>query len=362
MYIKKFLTVLSISAVLSLVGCSTVQEIMVSGESVINTAEELYQQVENSLKEGKEEVTFITEELSQDDLNVLNQEHDGFYGSVTQYEIKTVKLLDRSYVTLSCDISDNYYVEKALIDGGEIPEERSQAAELKKVCEEILADVSKEQSAYKKEKKIHDYLVENVAYGYPEGVDSEDSTAYNAYGALVQGKAVCNGYAQAMKLLCDLSGVECELITGQADGENHAWNLIHLDDDQWYHVDVTWDDPEPDDPDRLLYSYFNLDDTQMAQSHAWKAADFVPAEGTKYQYYRKNDLYCEDIDAFETKCKEIFADDTPESVQVMVGDYNKDRYSETNLQFIFEYSGARYVHLQTIGETPYTTLYFTLDY
>ena len=82
MYMKKFLTVLSISAVLSLVGCSTVQEIMVSGESVINTAEELYQQVENSLKEGKEEVTFITEELSQDDLNVLNQEHDGFYGSV----------------------------------------------------------------------------------------------------------------------------------------------------------------------------------------------------------------------------------------------------------------------------------------
>lgn len=53
----------------------------------------------------------MTEKLSQNDLNVLNQEHDGFFGRVTQYEIKTVKILDRSYVTLSCDISDNYYVE-----------------------------------------------------------------------------------------------------------------------------------------------------------------------------------------------------------------------------------------------------------
>lgn len=359
---KKFLAAFGLSAALTLSGCSTVQEIMASEETAIDTAEELYREVGDALAEGQEEVAFVTEELSQDDLNVLNQEHDGFFGSVTQYEIKTVKMLDRSYVTLSCDISDNYYVEEAILNGGEIPEERSQAAELQKVCEKILADIPQELSAYKKEKKIHDYLVENVAYGYPEGVDSQDSTAYNAYGALVEGKAVCNGYAQAMKLLCDLSGVECKLITGQADGENHAWNLVRLDDDQWYHVDVTWDDPEPDDPERLLYSYFNLNDTQMAQSHIWEAADFVPAEGTKYQYYRKNNLYCEDMDAFEAKCEEIFTKDTPDSFQVMVGDYNEIRYSEENLQFIFEYSGAQYVHLQTIGEAPYTTLYFTLDY
>ncbi len=362
MGMKKSLVILCLAALLPLSGCGTVQEIMASEEMTINTTEELYQQVGKALKEGKKEVAFVTEDLSQEDLNLLNQEHDGFYGSVTQYEIKTVKMLDRSYVTLSCDISDNYYVEEALLNGSEIPQERREAAELREVCEEILAVISEEKSAYKKEKKIHDYLVENVAYGYPEGVESEDSNAYNAYGALVQGKAVCNGYAQAMKLLCDLGGVECELITGTADGENHAWNLIRLDDDAWYHVDVTWDDPEPDDPERLLYSYFNLNDTQMAQSHVWEAADFVPAEGIKYQYYRKNDLYCEDMDAFKEKCAEIFDEDAPDHFQVLVGDYEENRYSEQNLQFIFEYSGARYIHLQTIGEKPYTTLYFTLEY
>ncbi len=359
---KKGLAAAVIAAALLLNGCGMVQEILASEEMVIRTTEELQQEVERALKEGRQEITFATETITQEDLSALNQEHDGFYGSVTQYEMKTVRMLGRSYVTLSCDISDNYYVEEAILSGSDIPEERTEAAELKEVCEEILSDMDAEDSSYKKEKKIHDYLVEHVAYGYPEGVDSEDSTAYNAYGALVKGKAVCNGYAQAMKLLCDLSGVECEMISGRADGENHAWNLIRLDDDAWYHVDVTWDDPEPDDPERLLYSYFNLNDEEMALSHVWNAEDFVPAEGTRYQYYRKNDLYCEDMDDFREKCEDIFAKDSPESFQVQVGDYEESRYSEEHLQFLFEYSGARYCHLQTIGEAPYTTLYFTLDY
>ena len=361
MYMKKRLIALCLAAVILLSGCGAVQEIMASEETVINTLEELYREVEESLKEGATEISFVTESLDQQDLGTLNQEHDGFYGSVTQYEIKTVKMFDRSYVTLQCEVSDNYYVEEALLNGADIPEERSCARELADVCKGLLPEIAAEKSAYKKEKRIHDYLVKHVAYGYPEGVDSEDSTAYNAYGALVEGKAVCNGYAQAMKLLCDLAGVECSMIMGKADGENHAWNLIRLDD-EWYHVDVTWDDPEPDDPDRLLYSYFNLDDTQMAESHIWDAEDYTPAEGTKYQYYRKNALYCVDIEAFEEKCAEIFREDSPDHFQVLVEDYDPERYSEEKLQFIFEYSGARSVHLQTIGDAPYTTLYFTLDY
>lgn len=59
------------------------------------------------------------------------------------------------------------------------------------------------------------------------------------YGALVLKKAVCNGYAEGMKLLCDLSGVTCKMISGTADGEKHAWNLIKLDK-EWYHADLTW--------------------------------------------------------------------------------------------------------------------------
>lgn len=65
---------------------------------------------------------------------------------------------------------------------------------------------------------------------------------YTAYGALVEGDAVCQGYALAYKLLLDKCGIDSVLVTSNEMG--HAWNLVKLDG-SWYHVDVTWDDPTP---------------------------------------------------------------------------------------------------------------------
>ncbi|MCD8020466.1 MAG: hypothetical protein LUF92_13065 [Clostridiales bacterium] len=358
---KKRFVIVCIMAALILEGCGPLQDISASGKEEINTTEELYQKVQESLKNGQEEICFVTRSLKEEDLQDLNEEHDGFYGNVTQYQMKSWVFVEKTEVTLLCEISDNFYVERAVMEGEEIPEDRQEASEIRDVCEEILESFQVDESDYEKEKAIHDYLVENVSYGYPEGVETEDSSAYNVYGALVEGKAVCNGYAQAMKLLCDLSGVECDMISGQAEGESHAWNLVCLDG-KWYHVDVTWDDPEPDDPDRILYCYFNLDDQQMGQSHSWDEDDYVEAEGTEYQYYRKMGLICSSIDDLKEKCEEIFEETSRGSFQVLVSDYDVYRYSEKNLQFIFEYSGARYLNLQTIGKRPYTILYFTLEY
>ena len=78
MDMKKSLVILCLAALLPLSGCGTVQEIMASEEMTINTTEELYQQVGKAWKEGNNEVAFVTEDLSQEDLNLLNQEHDGF--------------------------------------------------------------------------------------------------------------------------------------------------------------------------------------------------------------------------------------------------------------------------------------------
>lgn len=359
---KRKLIIFALMIVMISGGCSSVKELMASEEIKINTKEDLYQEVKEALRSGESEFTFETEKLTQEDLEQLNLEHDGFYGSVTKYQVKTIQFLNRSYITLYCDISDNYYVEDAILNGAEIPEDQNKAIELKSVCEAILKETGdNSETDYRKEKKIHDYIVKNVEYGYPDSNTDEDSDAFNAYGALVKGKAVCNGYAQAMKLLCDLSGIECEMVTGTADGENHAWNLICLNE-EWYHTDVTWDDPEPDNPSRILYSYFNLDDSQMELSHTWEAQNYPQAEGTEYNYYRINDLYCENFDAFKEKCREIFEEDNPDHIQLLVEDYDENTYSEEKMQFLFQYSGAASVHMQTVGKGSCTTLYFTLDY
>lgn len=65
-------------------------------------------------------------------------------------------------------------------------------------------------------------------------------TAFHAYGALIEGKSVCQGYAYAFKMLCDKAQIPCWIVTGYYR-EPHAWNYVWLDG-EYYQVDVTWDD------------------------------------------------------------------------------------------------------------------------
>ena len=96
---------------------------------------------------------------------------------------------------------------------------------------------------YENIKMIHDYLIENTEYDQ----NYESTDPYSLYSALIENKAVCEGYVKAFKYLTNAAGIECELVQGTATNsegvtENHAWNCVYLDG-KWYYIDVTWDDP-----------------------------------------------------------------------------------------------------------------------
>lgn len=99
-------------------------------------------------------------------------------------------------------------------------------------------------------KSIHDRLANTITYTL------NAPSAHNVYGALIDGKAVCEGYAMAFKLLCDREGIPCVSVVGNgvANGTNeaHMWNYVQMEDGKWYAVDVTWDDQ----PSGILYEYF----------------------------------------------------------------------------------------------------------
>lgn len=118
-----------------------------------------------------------------------------------------------------------------------------------------LAEAAAGLSRYEAELFFHDALCEQVEYvtGEPE------SMVYTAYGALVNGRAVCEGYSRAMQLLCQKLGIPCTLISGVSEGTGHLWNLIDPGDG-WYHLDVTWDDNAEGAPYHL---YFNLTDDEI---------------------------------------------------------------------------------------------------
>ncbi len=89
---------------------------------------------------------------------------------------------------------------------------------------------------------IHDYLCNNFTYG--EGFSQRDQVLAHCAGSVFlpgTGETVCEGYAKAFKLLCKRYGIESALIVGDANGP-HMWNYVKMDDNNWYLVDVTWDD------------------------------------------------------------------------------------------------------------------------
>ena len=135
-------------------------------------------------------------------------------------------------------------------------------------AEEFYATVPDGLSAYERELLVHDYLIENVAY--EENVDLKDASAndpeiYTVYGALVEKKAVCEGYTRAFQMLLNGLGVDCVGILGSGENELHIWNAVKLDD-TWVQVDATWDDQEEI---YARYLYFNVTEDYMLRDHTY---------------------------------------------------------------------------------------------
>ena len=77
---------------------------------------------------------------------------------------------------------------------------------------------------------------------------------------MVGGAGLCGCYAKTTQYLLGLLGVDTAYITGQAQGESHAWNLAWLDGTPCW-IDTTWGDPVftgGDDSQGPAYRYFSL--------------------------------------------------------------------------------------------------------
>ena len=103
--------------------------------------------------------------------------------------------------------------------------------------------INKKADAYENIKLVHDYLVESIEYDQSISL----SNIYDLYGALINKKSVCEGYAKAFKYLMDSMNIPCIIVSGKATNsegntENHAWNYVQINN-AWYAIDCTWDDP-----------------------------------------------------------------------------------------------------------------------
>lgn len=114
--------------------------------------------------------------------------------------------------------------------------------------------------------KIHDYIVDNTEYD-ENGNDDE-----NAYDLFFRGKSKCFGYADAMAIFLDKLGIQ-NFKTGSVA---HVWNAAYIDG-EWYHIDVTWDDPVVENGATITNNIrhkFYMVDTNTLLSYDTKEHDF----------------------------------------------------------------------------------------
>lgn len=106
----------------------------------------------------------------------------------------------------------------------------------------ILAALPPSGSDYARAYALHDALAAIAAYGKADDSPLGADGAYTAYGGLVDGTAVCRGYAMAYLALLARAGIAAEYV--HSDSMAHGWVRARLDG-EWRHIDVTWDDSEP---------------------------------------------------------------------------------------------------------------------
>ena len=135
---------------------------------------------------------------------------------------------------------------------------------------------------------IHNYICDHVDYDYDGLSDSSNTVKYTAYGALCNGKAVCNGYAVLFYRMCKEAGLSVRIISGTANGGLHAWNIVKVGD-VYYAVDSTWDGQDAQTLNQYLLKSekdFSADHTRSAEYTTEEFNDTYPM--ALNSYYKKN--------------------------------------------------------------------------
>jgi hypothetical protein len=268
---------------------------VVHEKDVLDGMVELRASVMMSMEQGKETDVFYVKNIETNDINDINKYVDSAFGNVVAYRV-LLSSGDYLAVEFTFDRSDNYYVVRKVLYGEDIPSDNQRAIDIYNVyCDFYSSCIHEPMSDFDKEVAAHDYLVKNCKYGYPENEDD----AYDAYGTMVEGHAVCDGYAEAFFLMMTCLGIDSDIVVGTASGELHAWNQVKLDN-EWYNVDVTWDDSLPDMGEYVKHTYFNIDDSALGVTHVWETEFYRECTSVTKNYYQAVFAYYQDYDSFKT--------------------------------------------------------------
>ena len=335
-------------------------------DEICKSLTEIAERLNSELGNGEDrDIDLYVKGVSDDDINTINNYIDTMNGSIISFstiEINGEKqdASETRKITFHIERSDTSYAYDYIANNKDIPEDKKEAMELgykgKGILDEIIKD---DMTDYEKELAIHDYIVNNCTY---DASAANDKSEYTAYGALVNGRAVCGGYAAAMNLLMKCAGLECRFAVGVAgktkeETEKHAWNQVKIGND-WYNVDATWDDPIGAE-DVLTHMYFNVSDAALSETHTWEEQGHVRCSAMKDNYYYHNGTYVDTNEGLEILSSVKFADPTVTELECAIGP--NVSVDNDSLVFLYNYDKVTGANYSVEGNGNYRVLDIKLE-
>ena len=117
------------------------------------------------------------------------------------------------------------------------------------IMEQIKSKIPEDADEYSKFMKIYEIIGKAANYdrsgcmGTDEYIEGAEKLTRSLYGVLVEGRAVCVGYALALEYCLKYNGITAKQVGGYAyddPNKGHAWNQVMING-KWYNTDLTWD-------------------------------------------------------------------------------------------------------------------------
>lgn len=184
--------------------------------------------------------------------------------------------------TVRIDFSPSYTVDR--------DERDSYQSRIDSVVDSILKNVDSSWGDYEKAKYVFEYLAGNIEYEM--GTEQNQ----NIISVFLNKKTVCQGYANATQYLLSLLGIRAVVVTGTAEGDTHAWNLVRLDG-AYYFIDTTWGNSSYNNGESgfgsfINYNYFGVTTAEISKTHQADGTLLLPdCTATADNYYVKEGKY-----------------------------------------------------------------------
>ena len=239
--------------------------------------------------------------------NTLNAINGGEEEAVTQED--DVAVGGEYYIRSTLPISDAYKSGSTTALGEKQAETLSMASD---VLGEIIKD---NMTAYEKEKAVYDWMCANLSHEGGVTVVVPTASEYSAepYGVLKYGQAVCVGFATTFRMFMQMLDIDCMVV----HNSYHSWNLVRLDDGEWYHVDIY------SDVGSGRCANFNMTDEMASTGHEWDRDFFPAANGLEYCYAYTNAVALDDIYSLPALVRETVEQKPAPNLYFLIEGLNK---------------------------------------